>query len=135
MFVTAIYAVLSLRTEELTYANAGHNLPLLLRSCSRELERLPKGEMALGVLAGVHFEEHSVRLGSGDCVIFYTDGVTEAFSPRDELYGEKRLWLTIQEADDTSAQAMLDAIDEAVTAFVGDNALSDDRTLMVLRRK
>jgi len=135
MFVTAVYAILSLRTEELIYANAGHNLPLLLRSRSQELERLPKGGMALGVLAGVDFEEHTVHLGLGDCVIFYTDGITEAFSPRDEMYGEKRLWLTIQEADETSAQMLLDAIDEAVTAFVGDGVLSDDRTLMVLRRK
>ncbi len=135
MFVTAVYAVLSLETGELAYANAGHNLPLLLRSRTRELERLCKGGMALGVLEGVRLEERVISLEPGDCLIFYTDGITEAFSPEGEIYGEERLRATIQAADDGSAQAMLDAIDGSVIAFAGDTPPSDDRTLMVLRRK
>jgi len=135
MFVTAIYAVLSLETGELVYANAGHNLPLLLRCRTRKLERFNKGGMALGVLEGIRLEEHVASLEPGDCLIFYTDGITEAFSPQDEIYGEERLRVTIQTAaDGSSAQAMLDAIDDSVIAFAGDVALSDDRTLMVLRR-
>jgi len=139
MFVTAFYAVLSLDTGELAYANAGHNLPLLLRSHTRELERLRKGGMALGVLEGVRLEEYVVSLEPGDFVIFYTDGITEAFSPEDDIYGEERLWATIQAADQAtdgnSAQAMLDAIDDSVAAFADDTPPSDDRTLVVLRRE
>jgi sigma-B regulation protein RsbU (phosphoserine phosphatase) len=135
MFVTAVYAILSLETGELVYANAGHNLPLLLRSRTGELERLGKGGMALGVLEGTRLEERSVSLGPGDDLIFYTDGVTEAFSPQDDIYGEERLRATIQAAAGSSAQALLDGIDDSVSAFVGDTPPSDDLTLMVLRRK
>ncbi len=133
MFVTAVYAVLSLETGELAYANAGHNPPLLLRSHTRELERFGTGGMALGVLEGIRLEERSVSLKPGDHLIFYTDGVTEAFSPQNEIYGEERLQATIQAAAG-SAQAMLDAIDDSVVAFVGDTSPSDDLTIMVLRR-
>jgi len=135
MFVTAVYATLSLETGELTYANAGHNLPLLLRSRTRALEQLGKGGMALGVLEGIRLEERVISLEPGDHLIFYTDGITEAFSPEDDIYGEERLQATIRAADAGSAQAMLDAIDDSVAAFIGDTHPSDDRTIMVLRRK
>ena len=134
MFVTAVYAVLSLETGELAYANAGHNPPLLLRSRTRELKRFGTGGIALGVLEGIRLEERTVSLEPGDHLIFYTDGVTEAFSPQDEIYSEERLRATIQAADGGSAQAMLDTIDDSVIAFVGDTPPSDDLTLMVLRR-
>jgi sigma-B regulation protein RsbU (phosphoserine phosphatase) len=134
MFVTGVYAVLLLETGQLIYANAGHPAPLLLRSRTRELERLGTGGMALGVLPGINLEERIVSLGAGDTLIFYTDGVTEAFSPEDDMYGEGHLGATIRATDSASAQAMLDAISDSVTAFVGDNPPSDDITLMVLRR-
>ena len=134
MFVTAIYAVLSLDSGELVYVIAGHNLPLWLRSDARELECLDTGGMALGVLEGLQFEEHAVSLKPGDCLVFYTDGITEAFSPQDDIYGEGRLRAAIQAADGSSAQAILDAIDASVAAFTGGAPPSDDQTLMVLRR-
>ncbi len=134
MFVTAVYAVLSLETGQLVYANAGHNLPLLWRSGTRTLERFGKGGMALGVLEGVSLREWTVSLEPGDCLIFYTDGITDAFSPEDDVYGEDRLRATIQSAGGGSAQATLEAVDDSVIAFVGDNPPSDDITLMVLRR-
>jgi len=134
MFVTLFYAILSLETGELTYANAGHNQPLLLRSGAGKLEQLVKGEMVLGVMAGMRYEEHVVSLEPGDYVLFYTDGVTEAFSPEGEIYGDERLRALIQAAAGNSAQEMLDDIDDSVAAFIGDAAPSDDRTTMVLRR-
>ena len=134
MFVTAIYAVLSLGTGELAYANAGHNLPLLLRPGTGKLELFDKGGMALGVLEGMQWPERVISLGPGDSLVFYTDGITEAFSPEGEMYGEERLRATVQATDGGSAQAILDAIDASVVAFIGDGSPSDDRTLMVLRR-
>ena len=135
MFVTAVYAVLSFETGELVYANAGHNLPLLLRSRTGELEQFGKGGMALGVLEGTRLEEQSAFLEPGDDLVFYTDGVTEAFSPQDDIYGEERLRATIQAAAGSSAQALLDSIDDSVRVFVGDTPPSDDLTLMVLHRE
>ncbi len=134
MFVTAIYAVLSLETGEMAYANAGHNLPLLLRSRTRELEQLEKGGMALGVLEGVRITERAVSLEPGDSLIFYTDGITEAFSPDNEMYGEERLQAIIHSTAAACAQTTLDSIDDAVDAFIADATPSDDRTLMILRR-
>jgi sigma-B regulation protein RsbU (phosphoserine phosphatase) len=135
MFVTACYAVLSLETGELTYAVAGHNPPFLLRSRTQQVEQLTKGGMALGVQEGTHLEDHTLALGPGDCLIFYTDGITEAFSPENDIYDSARLQATIQTADASSAQAMLDAIINSVIAFADGAAISDDRTIMVLYRR
>jgi len=134
MFVTLFYAVLALDTGELTYANAGHNLPLLLRAGTGEVERLRKGGMVLGVLEGARSEEYTLSLEPGDCLVLYTDGITEAFSPEGDIYGEERLRATIQSVADGSAEEVLEAIDNSVDAFVGDAAPSDDRTFVVLRR-
>lgn len=138
MFVTAVYATVSLETGELVYANAGHNLPLLLRASTGELQRLDKGGMALGVLEGIHIQEHRVVLQPGDYLILYTDGVTEAFAPENgallNIYGEERLWAVIQATQGSSAQAMLEAINNSVDEFVGNALPSDDRTMMILRR-
>ncbi len=134
MFVTAFYAVLSLQTGQLAYASAGHNPPLLLRPRTGEEEWLRTEGMVLGVLEGIHFGERIVALEPGDVLVFYTDGVTEAFSPGGDIYGEGRLRAAIEAAADTPAQAMLEAICASVSDFVGDNPPSDDLTLMVLRR-
>ena len=134
MFVSAFYAVLSLQTGQLAYASAGHNPPLLLRPRTGEEEWLRTEGMVLGVLEGIHFGERIVALEPGDVLVFYTDGVTEAFSPGGDIYGEGRLQAAIEAAADTPAQAMLEAICASVSDFVGDNPPSDDLTLMVLRR-
>lgn len=134
MFVTAFYAVLSLETGRLTYASAGHNPPLLLDSRTQELKRLVKGGMALGVMEGTSLKEHAACLEPGDSLIMYTDGITEAFSPKGDVYGEEQLWATIQAADCASAQTILDAIHRSVYAFLGEGPPSDDITMMVIRR-
>jgi len=134
MFVTAFYAVLSLQTGQLAYASAGHSPPLLLRPRTGEEEWLRTEGMVLGVLEGIHFGERIVALEPGDVLVFYTDGVTEAFSPGGDIYGEGRLQVAIESAADTPAQALLEAICASVSDFAGDNPPSDDLTLMVLRR-
>ena len=138
MFVTAAYAILSLETGELRYANAGHCLPLVLRSGSRTLERLPKGGTALGVLADLSLQEHTTALAPGDGLILYTDGVTEAFSPGGELFGERRLHHAMQAITQTangcSAQTLLETLLTSVQVFTEDAPASDDLTAVVLRR-
>jgi len=128
MFVTVIYAVLALDTGQMVYANAGHNLPFLVRTSSNEVMQLQKGGIALGILKDIHLEDHSISLEPGDCVLLYTDGVTEAFSPEEEMYGEEHLFRTIQSADCTNASNLLNAIDDSVNEFIGDNPRADDLT-------
>jgi serine phosphatase RsbU (regulator of sigma subunit) len=143
MFVTIFYAVLDLDTGELEFANAGHNLPVVLRGQSCQLEQLRRGGMALGVQEGIRILGGKTRLEPGDYLVLYTDGVTEAFSPQEEAFGEPRLYQTIEGAvtcedqtagDSFSAQVLLDKIDNAVEEFIGDSMLSDDLTLLVLKR-
>jgi sigma-B regulation protein RsbU (phosphoserine phosphatase) len=136
MFVTGLYAILSLESGKLVYANAGHHPPLILRSDGRRLEQLNRGETALGVLEGIEFREHASTLAGGDCMFLYTDGVTEALAPDGDLYGEERLKEVIQPSCDSgSAQETLDRIVDDIARFVGNNPPSDDLTLMVLRRR
>jgi len=145
MFITLVYAILDRKTGEVRYANAGHNPPLLLRNRSLSLEHLEKSGMALGVLDGSQIDERVVQIEPGDYLVFYTDGVTEAFSPEGDMYGEERLeatirgeadWVTDLNSETTfgTAGEMLEAIDDSVCVFVGDSLPYDDLTLMVLRR-
>jgi sigma-B regulation protein RsbU (phosphoserine phosphatase) len=136
MFVTGLYAILSLATGKVVYANAGHHPPLVVRSGAPGPEQLEKGETALGVLENVQFHEHVSALAADDAMILYTDGVIEALSPDGVFYGEERLREVIQSANgDGSAWEILNAVIDSVATFVGDNPPSDDLTLMVVRRQ
>jgi phosphoserine phosphatase RsbU/P len=143
MFVTIFYAVLDLDTGVLEFANAGHNLPLVLRGQNGQLEQLRRGGMALGVQEGNHIQGWKTRLEPGDHLVLYTDGVTEAFSPQGEVYGELRLYQTIESAATGESQVeggltagdLLEKIDLAVQEFIGSGLLSDDLTLLVLKRQ
>ena len=134
LFITVAYAVISLETGQIIFANAGHNLPLLLRHQPRELEILETTGMALGVLEGIHIADMNTRLNRDDCLIFYTDGVTEAFSPEGEMFGETRLRNFILSGKCETAQQQLQAIDQAVQDFIGDLPYSDDITILTVRR-
>ncbi len=140
MFVTLTYAVLNLETGELEYANAGHNPPLILRNQSCNLESFDRTGMALGVLEGIRIGGRHICLEPEDFVIMYTDGVTEAFSPSGDIFGEQRLFNTILDvvASDpehiVDAQTVLETIDWAVSDFVENSTISDDLTLVILKR-
>lgn len=136
MFVTALYAILSLETGRLVYASAGHHPPLVVRYSARSIEQLERGEIALGVVEGAQFHEHETVLAPDDYMVLYTDGITEAVSPQRAFYGEERLRDVIQApSGDHSAEAVLNAVLDSVAAFVGDSPPSDDLTLMVVRRQ
>ena len=136
MFVTALYGILSLETGQLEYASAGHHPPLIRRHDTQMLEELPRGQIALGVLEQVRFEARATLLEPGDCMVLYTDGVTEALSPVATFYGEDRLRDVIQTLDcGVSAQEALKAVVASLDAFVGDNTPSDDVTLVVVTRE
>ncbi len=143
MFVTIFYAVLDLDTGNLEYANAGHNPALFLHKHNCQIERLERTGMALGVQEGNRMLERKLALENGDYLVFYTDGVTEAFSPAGDFFGEERLHQLVEGAacngshapeDALTAERLLNQIDEAVVTFIGDAGPSDDLTLLVVRR-
>ena len=135
MFITAIYAVLSQETGELVYANAGHNLPLVLRQGNPTPLWLEKGGMALGVIEEIELRDRSLRLNPGDCLVLYTDGVTEAFSPQGDMFGEERLIEVLRGMHGSSASELLEKIETAVQKFQGENSPYDDITLLAVNRK
>lgn len=133
MFVTAVYALLDPEKAVITYANAGHNPPLWIHA-DGTVERLTRTAMALGVIAGTATTERTINLQPGECVLLYTDGLTEAFSPEGELFGEERLIETVGGSQCHSANELLQAVDRALAAFVGSQPLADDLTMLIVRR-
>lgn len=135
MFVTAVYGVLSLEKGELTFANAGHNPPIWLCGATRQQEMLHRTGAALGVIENLEMEERTILLREGDSLLLYTDGLTEAFSPDNETFGEERVQEVLRSVDGPSARGLLDQLEVAVDQFMGPLPPSDDMTLLAIRRK
>jgi sigma-B regulation protein RsbU (phosphoserine phosphatase) len=134
MFVTAFYLLLTPNSGRVRYVNAGHNLPLLVRAGGR-VEELKKGGMALGWFEENPLVERELTLESGDLLVLYTDGVTEACNIRQEEFGLRRLWKLVATCHNIPAPVVLKRINKAVSDFAGEAAAADDITLVVLRRK
>jgi serine phosphatase RsbU (regulator of sigma subunit)/putative methionine-R-sulfoxide reductase with GAF domain/anti-sigma regulatory factor (Ser/Thr protein kinase) len=139
MFVTAVYGVLDLKTGRFTYANAGHNPPLSLTPAplplgEGQVTRLTRTGIALGVIEHAEMGERSIDLLPGQTLVLYTDGITEAFSPTGEIYGEERLLRLLGASPAPSAGELLDEIDASVSAFIADAPVSDDITMLAVRR-
>jgi len=133
MFVTAVYAVLDMDKNELTYVNAGHNPPLWVKR-GGEVERLTRTAIALGVVTGEPVEQRTIKLESGDNLLLYTDGLTESFNTDGEFYGEGRLLEAIKSNHCSSASDLLDVVEKSLLNFVQDMPPADDLTMLVLRR-
>jgi len=129
-FITFLYAQLDGATRRLTYVNAGHNAPFVVRSDGSH-ERLREGGAVLGVFATRNYEMGSAQLSPGDRVILFTDGVTEACNPAGEEFGEARLLRLLQEQRSLSADGLQAKILAAVAEFSG-GRWQDDATLVVL---
>jgi sigma-B regulation protein RsbU (phosphoserine phosphatase) len=133
MFVTAFYAVLNRETGDFTYVNAGHNPPLWMHGDGSEIQRLTRTGVALGVAENLPMYEKTIRLSIGDYVLLYTDGVTEAFSLEGDLYGEPRLTDAVRQPHE-SANHLLEVVEASLTDFITTAPLSDDLTMLALRR-
>lgn len=136
MFVTGIYGIYDVRTGIVDYTNAGHTPPYILRQ-DRSLEKMDvQTNFVMGVFDDFSYESGGIRLGKGDTLVLYTDGVTEAFSERGEQFGAGRLEEALKEfAEATSAQALLQGVARRVADFSGNRPQSDDITLLVIKRK
>ena len=88
-FATLVYLVLTPESGHMRLLNAGHPPPYVMRRGA--IEELPRGSIALGILADATFSEQQVDLGPGDVLVAYSDGVTEAANSAGEFFGEDRL--------------------------------------------
>lgn len=131
--ITMFFVRLETKTRRLSYANAGHNRPLLYRCRDASLEELDSEGLLLGIKTGVFFEEKSSSLDSGDILLMYTDGVTEAENMQEEAFGVERLGKILAAQHQQHPQEIIDAILAEVTDFSGDNPRTDDVTMVAVK--
>jgi len=133
MFVTVFYGVIDPAQNNLRYARAGHDRPLLLSPTTGEWRFLTGEGTALGFVKEVSLEEVVVDLHPGDLLIFYTDGITDANSPTGEFFGSERLRETVCAAGGLGADDMCDHIFEHVDQFQTGAVQHDDMALLVVK--
>ncbi len=129
-FVTFFYGVLDVSRLRLTYSNAGHNPPLLLRG-GEVAGRLDQGGALLGVFPDWTFDQETVALQSGDRIVLFTDGITEAENAHGEDFGDDTLAELARANSSLSAAALKTKLLSTVAEFCGNN-FRDDATLLVV---
>jgi serine phosphatase RsbU (regulator of sigma subunit) len=132
IFVTVLLAVLDPQKQTLQYANAGHN-PALVRRASGTIEPLTRTGSVVGTFDEPQFSEATISLRSGDAVVMYTDGVTEAWHPRREDYGIHRLTAAIAAAPQKAAE-LVAHLEADLNAFIQGAPRQDDVTFLVLTK-
>ena len=132
-FSTLFFGAYDPESGRLTYSNAGHLPPLLLRG--GEISRLEINGMVVGAFPHAEYSATSVALKSGDILVAYTDGVTEPENPQGEEYGEERLRRAVSHRADQALRSMIEDVMDDVVRWTGDSTLQDDMTMLVLRRR
>jgi sigma-B regulation protein RsbU (phosphoserine phosphatase) len=132
-FVTAFFAQVDCDPGAITYCNAGHFPPILLRADGRT-DLLEKGGPLLGALEGAEFQSGELMLDPGDTLVAYSDGVLECRNTAGEEFGLERLMASLLEAKQQSAQATLMMLLAAVQDFANGNPLLDDVSLSLIQR-
>lgn len=132
MFATVFLGVLNLQTGQVDYVSAGHNPPLIARSGQPFALLTVKPCVVLGGIEGSAYTSSSVTLAPGDLLFLYTDGITEGMNAAGDMFGEQRMLAATDAAHPRGAQALIRAVREALTAFVGVTPASDDVTMLAL---
>lgn len=131
MFVTCLYAILDPKSGILSYANAGHDLPICRRL--HGLEELRATGMPLGLLPDMEYEEGSITLEPGDAFLLYSDGLIEAHNPAREMFGVGRIRELVEEHQ--SGEGLVDSLLTTLCGFTGDQwEQEDDITLVLMQR-
>jgi sigma-B regulation protein RsbU (phosphoserine phosphatase) len=133
MFVTFLCAVFEPASQRLALANAGHCRPILLSDGESPRWAVKHLGTALGFDPGLTFERTDLTLKTGDSLIFYSDGVSEAFNLRDECYGVDRLLVEAGELSSRPASEMATALLRDVRAFAGTAPQSDDIAILAVK--
>lgn len=134
MFVTLFYGILDTKTGEIQYVNAGHNPPYILKA-NGSVEVLPNStNICLGVIEDYQYKGETLKLETGDCIVTFTDGVTEACSPSEELYGETRLEELLRTHGDDDSKTIVNAISDAVHQHAAGAEQSDDITILIVKK-
>ena len=131
MFVTMIVGILDLATGILTYTNAGHNLPVLIKKDCSSFIPLPKGT-PVGFFEGAEYTELTLQLAPGEAIMLYTDGLTEAQDANGELFGDKRLIDSCNALIGKTVPEIVNCMNDRLSAFAGAAEQSDDITMLCI---
>jgi len=138
MFISMAYLILDLEEKKIHLARAGHDAPLHYHGRNKSVTKLTPPGMALGIDSGSVFDrvtgDSEVLLDEGDCVILYTDGVTEALDANGSEFGIGRLIEVVTTSATESASTIVNRVNEKVKTFVGNQPQTDDITLVVIRK-
>jgi serine phosphatase RsbU (regulator of sigma subunit) len=132
-FITVFFCILDGATGELTFCNAGHNPPLIVRN-DGACEQLEGGGPVIGILPSIEYREYRQSLGAGDTLVIYSDGVTEASDASNDEFETGRLAEAVRRSRHLPAMEIVEAINQAVAAHAAGAPQSDDITIIVARR-
>ena len=135
MFVTAWMGILDIPTGKLTFANAGHNPPLLKRADGSFEYLKTRAGFVLAGMEGVRYRVNEIALSAGDRIFLYTDGVTEATNENNELYGEDRLVSFMNKSLELDQTKLLPKLKKDIDKFVGKAPQFDDITMLMFDYK
>ena len=132
MFVTFFLGVLNLETGELSYCNAGHNPPVIIRKDGSAVMIEKTKFIPVALFEDFQYEELTLQLRHGDKVFLYTDGVTEAENADNKLFGDEKLMEIVRENIAVSPRELINKVEEAVAIHVNGFTQSDDITMMTI---
>ncbi|MBQ5863497.1 MAG: SpoIIE family protein phosphatase, partial [Peptococcaceae bacterium] len=133
MFVTAWMGILDLETGLIRYANAGHNPPVVKHKDGTYEYLKGRANFVLAGMEGIRYKEQQLQLQQGDEIYLYTDGVTEAHDINNQLFGEDRLLVSLNETDGMSVDEICRKVKRDVDAFQGEAEQFDDITMLCVR--
>ena len=135
IFVTLFVGVLDLPTGHLHYCNAGHELPIMIRTQNSKAEISnieAKPNLPVGLFEDFEYEMQTIQMQPGSALFLYTDGLTEARNAKGKLFGRDRVGQMIAEAGTTNPKQLVEAAIECWQKFIGETEQSDDLTLLAL---
>jgi anti-sigma regulatory factor (Ser/Thr protein kinase) len=133
MFATVFLSIIEIDTGKIYCSNAGHNEPIILHSNgSAEFIKSVPG-LPLATFKDTKYQTDDYKLEIGDMLILYTDGIVEAFNKNGEAYGNSNLIKFLSKKHNTSAQNLVNDLENNVKQFIGDFYQSDDRTLLTFK--
>lgn len=132
MFITMFLGIMDLTTGTISYCNAGHNPPIVIKDGHAEyLDSEPS--LLLGVELSAKYTAHELTLAHGDTLFLYTDGLTEAENTEHETFGEKRALETAAHFGTLTAEQQIEQMHQAVDQFVNNAEQSDDLTMLAIQ--
>jgi sigma-B regulation protein RsbU (phosphoserine phosphatase) len=131
-FVTAFYGTLDVTNRTLSYANAGHNPPILLKK-NGDYRFVDRASFPLGMFKETRYHEYYLTTEPGDILVLYTDGASEAQNPSGEEFGRERLAQAVKANSHLSARELITAIHSEVIHWTDGVGASDDVTFFVIK--